>query len=229
MRARTSVCCHPRPRRVASWRSKRWRLALRSWRLMPAASARALPRGAAASWLLRTMRPDLPRRYSLLSSRREPRAAATVCGCGGPHRRRGLYTDGSAGRGGGLMRWLTHLGGARVTIGIGLGLIAVGEQLLGLAALFALTTSHMAVQVLKRAVAHPRPCDASGRPLALIDLPDPFSFPSGHAAAASAVGGTIAIAHPALAPVLLPLAALIAGSRVSLRVHPIGAALLILR
>jgi undecaprenyl-diphosphatase len=120
------------------------------------------------------------------------------------------------------MRWLTHLGGARVTIGIGVLLVAAGEQLLGLAALFALTTSHLAVQVLKRAVARPRPCDAHGRLLALIDLPDPYSFPSGHAAAASAVGGTIAIAHPLLAPVLLPLAAVIALSRVRLRVHHRG-------
>jgi undecaprenyl-diphosphatase len=120
------------------------------------------------------------------------------------------------------MRWLTHLGSARITIGIGLALVAVGEQLLGLATLFALTTSHVAVQVLKRAVARPRPCDANGRPLALIDLPDPFSFPSGHAAAATAVGGTIALAHPLLAPVLLPLAALIAASRVTLRVHHVG-------
>jgi len=120
------------------------------------------------------------------------------------------------------MRWVTHLGGARVTIGIGLLLVAIGEQLLGLAALFALTTSHLVVQVLKRAVARPRPCDANGRLLALIDLPDLYSFPSGHAAAASAVGGTIAFAHPLLAPVLLPLAALIAVSRVSLRVHHRG-------
>jgi len=120
------------------------------------------------------------------------------------------------------MRWLTHLGGARVTIGIGLLLVAAGEQLLGLAALFALTTSHLGVQVLKRAVARARPCDATGRLLALIDLPDPYSFPSGHAAAASAVGGTIALAHPLLAPVLLPLAALIAVSRVRLRVHHVG-------
>jgi undecaprenyl-diphosphatase len=120
------------------------------------------------------------------------------------------------------MRWLTHLGGARVTIGIGLLLVAAGEQLLGLAALFALTTSHLAVQILKRAVARARPCDASGRLLALIDLPDPYSFPSGHAAAAGAMGGTIAIAHPLLAPVLLPLAALIALSRVRLRVHHVG-------
>jgi len=40
------------------------------------------------------------------------------------------------------MRWITHLGGARVTIAAGLLLVALGEQLLGLAALFALTTSH---------------------------------------------------------------------------------------
>ena len=120
------------------------------------------------------------------------------------------------------MRWLTHAGGARATIGVGLLLVAAGEQLLGLAALFALTTSHLAVQILKRAVARPRPCDANGNPLALIDLPDPFSFPSGHAAAACAVSGTIAIAHPLLAPILLPVAALIAASRVTLRVHHIG-------
>ena len=121
-----------------------------------------------------------------------------------------------------MMRRLTHLGGARVSIGVGLVLVAAGEQLLGLAALFALTTSHLAVQLLKRVVARPRPCDANGRPLALIDLPDPFSFPSGHAAAACAIGGTIAIAHPVLTPFLLPIAALIAASRVTLRVHHVG-------
>jgi undecaprenyl-diphosphatase len=121
-----------------------------------------------------------------------------------------------------MMRRLTHLGGARVMIGSSLLLIAVGEQVLGLAALFALTTSHLAVQLLKRVVARPRPCDPNGRPLALIDSPDPFSFPSGHAAAACAVTGTIVIAHPLLAPLLLPLAALIAASRVTLRVHHVG-------
>jgi len=120
------------------------------------------------------------------------------------------------------MRWLTHLGGARVTIGVGLGLVAAGEQLLGLAALFAVTTSHVAVRVLKRAVARPRPCDANGRPLALVDLPDPFSFPSGHAAAATAVAGAVSLAHPLAAPALVPLAATIACSRVALRVHHLG-------
>ena len=120
------------------------------------------------------------------------------------------------------MRWLTHLGGARVTIGAGLSLIALGERELGLAVLIALTLSHIAVQILKRAVARPRPCDANGRPLATVDLPDPFSFPSGHAAAATAVAGAISLAHPLAAPVLVPLAAAIAYSRVALRVHHLG-------
>jgi undecaprenyl-diphosphatase len=120
------------------------------------------------------------------------------------------------------MRLLTHLGGARVTIGTGLGLIAVGERELGLAVLIALTLSHIAVQILKRAVARPRPCDANGRLLALVDLPDPFSFPSGHAAAATAVAGAVSLAHPLAAPVLVPLAAVIAYSRVALRVHHLG-------
>ena len=120
------------------------------------------------------------------------------------------------------MRWLTHLGGARVTIGAGLALIATGERDLGLAVLIALTLSHVAVHVLKRAVARPRPCDANGRPLALVELPDPFSFPSGHAAAATAVAGAVSVAHPIAAPVLIPLAALVAYSRVALRVHHVG-------
>ncbi|MGH7671529.1 MAG: phosphatase PAP2 family protein [Gemmatimonadales bacterium] len=82
--------------------------------------------------------------------------------------------------------------------------------------------SHVAVQVLKRAVARARPCDANGRLLALVDLPDPFSFPSGHAAAASAVATTLSLHHPLLAPALLALAALVAASRVALRVHHVG-------
>jgi undecaprenyl-diphosphatase len=120
-----------------------------------------------------------------------------------------------------VTRWITHLGGARVTVGVGLALLALGgaERHLGLTVLMASAASHVAVQVLKRAVARPRPCDAAGVPLALIELPDPYSFPSGHAAAATAVAATISLAHPGLAPALLPLAALVARSRVTLRVH----------
>jgi undecaprenyl-diphosphatase len=79
--------------------------------------------------------------------------------------------------------------------------------------------SHLPVQILKRLVARPRPADALGRPLALVPLPDPFSFPSGHAAAATAVATPAVLAHPWLGPVVVPLVVLVAYSRVALRVH----------
>jgi undecaprenyl-diphosphatase len=121
-----------------------------------------------------------------------------------------------------VIRRLTHLGGARVTLGVGLGLVALGEGRLGIAVLLANAGSHCVVQLLKRAVARSRPCDAGGRFLALVDLPDAHSFPSGHAAAATAVAATLAIAHPVMAPAVLPLAAFVAYTRVALRVHHVS-------
>lgn len=120
-----------------------------------------------------------------------------------------------------MMRQLTHLGGARATIGVGLGLWALGgdARQAGLAALIGNALSHVAVQILKRTVARPRPCDANGAPLALVELPDPFSFPSGHTAAAVAVALPIVAAWPFTAPFVLGLAVLVGASRVLLRVH----------
>lgn len=118
-----------------------------------------------------------------------------------------------------MMRRLTHLGDAATTIGVGVAAVAAGEARLGAAMLLANLLSHVPVQLLKRVVARPRPSDAFGRPLALVPLPDEFSFPSGHAAAAAAVAATAAIAHPWTAPVALPLAAIVSYSRVALRVH----------
>lgn len=122
------------------------------------------------------------------------------------------------------MRYLTHLGGARATLGISLVLIAVGgpERTVGIAALVANISSHLAVQILKVIVARPRPCDACNVPLALIALPDANSFPSGHAASSMAVSVTLTLAHPFLGPAVLPLAILVAMSRVKLRVHYTG-------
>ena len=123
-----------------------------------------------------------------------------------------------------MMKALTHLGGARATVGTAVALIAAGdsERTVGIAALAANVVSHLAVQVLKRVVARPRPCDIDGRALALVALPDPYSFPSGHAAAATAVAATLTFAHPMLGPVLLPVATAVAVSRVKLRVHHVG-------
>lgn len=118
-----------------------------------------------------------------------------------------------------MMRRLTHLGDASTTIGVGLVVLAAGQTRLGAAMLLANVLSHVPVQLLKRVVARPRPSDAFGHPLALVPLPDQFSFPSGHAAAATAVATTAAIAHPWAASLVLPLAALVSYSRVALRVH----------
>lgn len=141
----------------------------------------------------------------------------------GPAARRSVRRRASPCTGGaGVMRWVTHLGGARVTLGIGFALVALGEPRLGAAVLLANAGSHVFVQALKRAVARARPCDAAGHPLALVELPDPHSFPSGHAAAATAVAVTIALSHPMVAPIVLPLAATVAYSRVALRAHHVS-------
>ncbi len=123
-----------------------------------------------------------------------------------------------------MNRWITHLGGARFTLGTGVALTLMGgdERRVGLVALLGNALSHIAVQVLKRTVARARPCDMTGRSLAVIALPDPYSFPSGHSAAAFAVAVPIALAHPWLAPVVLGLAATVAASRVWLRVHHVS-------
>jgi undecaprenyl-diphosphatase len=122
-----------------------------------------------------------------------------------------------------MMRYLTHLGGTTATLLPGLVLLFIPTlRDVGAAVLIANASSNLIVQVLKRWVARPRPCDANGRPLALVPLPDPFSFPSGHATAATAVAVTLSLAVPSLAALLLPLAVLVAASRVTLRVHHIG-------
>jgi len=122
------------------------------------------------------------------------------------------------------MRWITHLGDAVSTVGIGVALCLAGGHLaeIGRVALLANALSHVAVQVLKRTVVRARPCDANGIPLALVNVPDPFSFPSGHSAASMAVAATVARAHPSLAPAALGLAALVGVSRVKLRAHHPG-------
>ncbi len=120
-----------------------------------------------------------------------------------------------------MMKLLTHLGGATATLTPGLLLLVFGGAVrqLGLAMVVANIISHLPVQVLKRLVARARPADSNGVPLATVALPDPFSFPSGHAAAATAVAVTASLAYPWVAPLVLPLAFLVALSRVTLRVH----------
>jgi undecaprenyl-diphosphatase len=119
------------------------------------------------------------------------------------------------------MRALTHLGDAQSWIAIGLFLLCCGGTaarsglLLGTSAILATLTS----QALKRACCRPRPSTRLAGFVALIENPDAFSFPSGHAAAAFAVAISLAGQGAGLGPLALALATAIGLSRVYLGAH----------
>ncbi|HKS05706.1 MAG TPA: phosphatase PAP2 family protein [Gemmatimonadaceae bacterium] len=117
-------------------------------------------------------------------------------------------------------RTITHVGGATFTIAASLAAVLFAQGALhdaGVDALVALTVTHLAAQLVKRTVVRPRPEGLSFE--ALIEIPDRFSFPSGHAIAASSLAFVYATHFPALAPALLVIATLVAVSRVRLGVH----------
>ncbi len=119
-----------------------------------------------------------------------------------------------------LWRALTHLGGARCTIGVSLAPLAVGGAWRegAIRALSILVVSHLVVQLIKRTVGRPRPSRGTSCEV-LIAEPDRFSFPSGHAAAAMSVALGFATVVPAFAPALAVLAVVVGFSRVALAVH----------
>jgi undecaprenyl-diphosphatase len=88
----------------------------------------------------------------------------------------------------------------------------------GRVSLATLVTSHLLVQLMKRTVVRPRPATA-GLPAPVVREPDPFSFPSGHAAAAMSVALGYGSVFPALAAPMLAAALLVGFSRVRLGVH----------
>lgn len=116
---------------------------------------------------------------------------------------------------------LTHVGGARVSIlAVLLPMLFAGGslQLAAIQGAWALTLSHLAVQVIKRRVLRERP---SVRITAWthVTVPDKFSFPSGHSCAAMSVAFVYAMTYPVLSSSLLLLATLVGWSRVRLGVH----------
>jgi undecaprenyl-diphosphatase len=121
-----------------------------------------------------------------------------------------------------LVRGWTHLGGAATTIGATTLLLLSPSpdwKRAGLIGAATLASSHLAVQLLKRTVSRPRPQLPVGI-AALIEPPDRFSFPSGHAAAALSVALAAAAVVPAgLAPWLVGAALLVGVTRCYLGVH----------
>jgi undecaprenyl-diphosphatase len=72
---------------------------------------------------------------------------------------------------------------------------------------------------LKRLTGRPRPCALAPHAWSTLLPPDRFSFPSGHSITAFAVAVPLALAYPALGPVLLLCAANVAASRIFLGMH----------
>jgi undecaprenyl-diphosphatase len=120
------------------------------------------------------------------------------------------------------VRRLTHLGGATASCGTSTLLLlgpVDGWHDAGRAAAVALAASHLAVQLLKRTVARPRPQLPVGVG-SLVDAPDRFSFPSGHAAAALSIALGLALLVPLmLAPAVLGAGLVVGLTRCYLGVH----------
>jgi len=115
---------------------------------------------------------------------------------------------------------VTHLGGARASIGLSIAaLLHPSVQLMHVwHTLLLLGGSHLVVQLVKRTVGRPRPT-TNMHFESLVDVPDRFSFPSGHSCAAMAVAIGFSVALPSLALPLLALSMLVGISRVMLGVH----------
>ncbi|MBP3039537.1 phosphatase PAP2 family protein [Bacillaceae bacterium Marseille-Q3522] len=121
-----------------------------------------------------------------------------------------------------ILSFITHFGGARFTIGSQLLLLLLAPRewrLTVAAACLSLTVSHLLAVVLKRLFLRIRPYIALPDAIAYGYLFKDPSFPSGHSTAIFAVTVPYMIQDPFLFFMLLPLACLVAFSRVVLGVH----------
>ncbi|WP_262402590.1 phosphatase PAP2 family protein [Actinomadura sp. CNU-125] len=92
---------------------------------------------------------------------------------------------------------------------------------LALAAPFAVVAAYLVSEVSKSFIEEERPCRAVAGAMNIAECPAPgdWSFPSNHATIAAASAAVIVVAWRAMAPVVLPLALLMAFSRVFVGVH----------
>jgi undecaprenyl-diphosphatase len=114
---------------------------------------------------------------------------------------------------------VTHLGSAWCTIAVCLvPLLTDALSIAGRLPLEMLVVSHLVIQALKRTIGRARPSYWHVG-AALVEAPDRFSFPSGHAASAMSVAFGFAHAFPDFAAPLVMLAVLVGLSRVVVGVH----------
>jgi undecaprenyl-diphosphatase len=124
------------------------------------------------------------------------------------------------------MLWASRLGDGWLWLATALLLAAAGPEGRPVLARGALSAgcANLLLVLLKRRIRRARPCER-GRPVAFQVNPlhwfpsDRFSFPSGHALNAFAIGSVVAFSFPVLAAPVLALAASVAASRVVLGLH----------
>ncbi|MGI8387390.1 phosphatase PAP2 family protein [Robertmurraya sp. P23] len=121
-----------------------------------------------------------------------------------------------------IFRWVTHLGGALCSMGIPLFVWVFGPLELRevvIVVYFSLTLSHLFVFLAKRQFRRLRPhLSTLQATIHGPTLKDP-SFPSGHSTAIFSVVTPFILFDPFLAPLLFPIAIMVALSRVILGVH----------
>lgn len=120
-----------------------------------------------------------------------------------------------------LMPVFTVLGGAAFTVLVGLALIICGGSSgVGWDAAAALAGSQLIVQVAKRCITRRRPyLDIPGTNIWKRFVLKDYSFPSGHTTAGFALATALSIHYPAIAPVVLLMAAAIGFSRIYMGMH----------
>lgn len=119
-------------------------------------------------------------------------------------------------------RLVTHLADPACSIGLAGGLavgLIPGLERTGIRVAATLAFGHLLVELVKRTVVRARPCLPVGLE-SLVQAPDRFSFPSGHAAAAMSIAIPLAVGiGGALGLLVLVPAVLVGVSRCYLGVH----------
>ncbi|PLR94043.1 phosphatase PAP2 family protein [Bacillus sp. T33-2] len=121
-----------------------------------------------------------------------------------------------------FFKWITHLGGARITISLQLVLFFFAPpsfQPAIIASGLALAVSHVIMAAIKKTVRRIRPYIALPDAKVHGHLFKDHSFPSGHSTAIFSLLVPYMVYSPGLIPVLFPAACLVAFSRVVLGVH----------
>jgi undecaprenyl-diphosphatase len=121
-----------------------------------------------------------------------------------------------------IMKRITHLGGASITIAFTLSLALFTHDLwrtLAIQAIIALALSHIPVAIIKKKYPRLRPYLVLPQTKICKNPLADHSFPSGHTTAIFAVIVPFVIGVPGLALILMPIAMTVAYSRIYLGLH----------